>query len=297
VVSPAVVRVEVAGREARWGRGRARVGHGSGVVVDAAAGYVLTNFHVIRGAELAEVTFGDGRAVAGQVIGTDPVSDLALVKVAADGLAAAAFGDSDNLSVGQVVLALGNPDGDRVVITSGIISALGRRLRGPTGRLLEGLIQTDALFNPGMSGGPLVNAAGQVVGINTASLVEAQGINLAIPANHARRLAGELAAAGRVRRAVLGIAGERQRIYEGLVRHYNLVQSHGVLVQAVEPGGPADQAGIQAGDLVVTVGSNGVQGVDDLHRVLSAHNVGDEVQVVLLRDLDRLEVVVRLGPG
>ncbi len=293
-VAPTVVRVQAGRGGPEWHPGRARTNHGSGVIIDAQAGYIATNFHVVRNAKRAYVHLHDGTPVKGEVIGADAEADFAVVRVQADNLAAASWGDSDRLQVGHTVIALGNPDGDRVVATAGIVSALGQSLRGPAGRLLEGLIQTDAIFNPGMSGGPLVNSAGQVVGINTASLVEAQGINLAISSATAQALARDLIAFGEIRRPRLGIAGERQRIYAGLVRHHKLQQTHGVFVHEVQENGPAHRAGISAGDILVSAEDTPVEGLDDLHRVLSSKQAGDTMAVRLLRDLDLLEVTVTL---
>ncbi len=296
-VSPAIVRVEAA-RPHRghrhWGPGRARVGHGSGVVIDADKGHLLTNFHVTRNSDAVTVTFGDGKEVEGDVLGADAVSDLALVKVPTGGLQAAALGDSDALKVGQAVIALGNPAGERVVATAGIVSALGIDLRGPSGRVMTGLIQTDALFNPGMSGGALVNGRGEVIGINTATIMEAQGINLAIGVNTARKIAEQLIAGG-IQRPRLGIAGERARIYEGLIKHHQLEVTHGIAVQGVEENSGAAAGGIQKGDIVVGLDDHTVQGVDDLHRALLNYQVGDEVTVAVIRDLDLLKLKVKLG--
>lgn len=296
-VSPAIVRVEAARRHrghSHWGPGRARVGHGSGVVIDAEKGHILTNFHVTRDSDKVTVTFGDGKEVEADVLGVDDVSDLALVKAPTGSLTAVPLGDSDALKVGQTVIALGNPNGDRVVATAGIVSAIGIELRGPSGRVMGGLIQTDALFNPGMSGGALVNARGQVIGINTASFMEAQGINLAIGISTATKIAGQLIAGG-VKRPRLGVAGERTRIYEGLTKHHKLEVTHGIAVRGVEEGSGAAAAGLQKGDILVGVDDQPVQGVDDLHRVLAAYKVGDEVTVTAIRDLDLLKLKVKLG--
>lgn len=296
-VGPGVVRIQAAShkRHGGWAPGRARTNHGSGFVVDAERGIIVTNFHVVRGSERVMVHTSDGTALKGSVLGADPDADLAAVQVQAEQLTALPWGDSDSLSAGDVVLALGNPDGDSVVITSGIVSALGRQLRGPSGRLMEGLIQTDTIFNPGMSGGPLVNSAGQVVGINTASLVEAQGINLAISSTVARSLVADLVQYGQVRRPLIGIAGERQRLYGGLVRHHGLQQTHGVFIHEVKEGFPASNAGIQRGDILIAADGAVVEGLDDLHRILSAKQQGENLAVRLLRDLDLVEVSLELN--
>lgn len=297
---PAVVRVQAArsGGKRRgkanqeWHPGRARTNHGSGFIIDAEAGHIVTNFHVVRHAGQVAVHKNDGTALQGKVIGSDADTDLAVIKVSAENLTALEWGEA--AAVGGHVLALGNPDGDSVVVTSGIVSALNRKLRGPSGRLLEGLIQTDTLFNPGMSGGPLLNSAGQVVGINTASLVEAQGVNLAINSTQARKLVSDLVQYGEVRRPLLGIAGERQRLYEGLVRHHELKQSHGVYVHEVRKDYPAANAGIQPGDTLIAADDTTIEGLDDLHRLLNGKQTDDTLQIRLLRDLELIEVSMKL---
>lgn len=270
------------------------MGHGSGVVIDAEKGHILTNFHVTRDSDKVNVTLPDGKEVEGEVLGADAVSDLALVKAPGAGLTAATFGNSDALQVGQAVIALGNPDGDRVVATAGIVSAVGMELRGPSGRVMSGLVQTDALFNPGMSGGALVNARGEVIGINTASMLEAQGINLAIGANTARRIAEQLIAGG-IQRPRLGVAGERSRIYAGLIRHHQLEVTHGITVQGVEENSGAAAGGVQVGDIIVGLDEHAIEGVDDLHRALLNYKVGDEVTLTVIRELDLLKLKVKLG--
>jgi S1-C subfamily serine protease len=279
-----------------WPPGRARTNHGSGVIVDAEAGHIVTNYHVVRDADVVHVHLTDGTHLQGEVLGADPATDLAIIHVEADNLTAAEWGDSSQLQLGSAVLALGNPDGDTVVVTSGIVSALNRALRGPAGRLMEGLIQTDTIFNPGMSGGPLVNSAGQIVGINTASLVEAQGINLAISSAAARKLTGDLAAHGSIQRPKLGIAGERQRLYEGLVKHHDLKQTHGVYLHDVQPGSPAGNADLRKGDIIVGADAAVIEGLDDLHRFLMSKSYGDTLTLRLLRELDLLDVTVTLTP-
>ncbi|HLF28491.1 MAG TPA: trypsin-like peptidase domain-containing protein [Anaerolineae bacterium] len=295
-VAPAVVRVEAARQRDRrhWGPGRARVGHGSGIVIDAEKGHVLTNFHVTRDSDKVKVTFSDGKEVDGDVLGTDAVSDLAVVKIPTGGLQATPLGDSDGLKVGQAVIALGNPDGDRVVVTAGIVSALGIELRGPSGRVMSGLIQTDALFNPGMSGGALINARGEVIGVNTASIMEAQGINLAIGSSTAKKIAEQLIAGG-VKRPRLGIAGERTRIYEGLIKHHQLEVTHGITVHGVEDNSGAAAGGIQKGDIVISLDDHPVQGIDDLHRTLAGYKVGDEATITVIRELELLKLKVKLS--
>lgn len=295
-VAPTVVRVQASkGGGRKWTPGRARTNHGSGVLIDTEAGYAITNFHVVRNARQVRIHLHDGTPLKGDVIGADADADLAVIRINGENLAAASWGDSSALRVGSVVLALGNPDGNAVVTTSGIVSARERKLRGPSGRLLEDLIQTDTIFNPGMSGGPLVNSAGQVVGINTASLIEAQGVNLAISSATAQKVAQDLITYGEVKRPRLGIAGERQRLYAGLIRHHKLEQSHGVYVHEVQQDSPASQAGLQAGDILIGADGAVIEGLDDLHRVLTGKAYGDTIQLRLLRDLELLALSATLS--
>ncbi|HLY25516.1 MAG TPA: trypsin-like peptidase domain-containing protein, partial [Aggregatilineales bacterium] len=227
-----VVRVERRGEEGhrhRWRMGRARTNWGSGVIIDADRGLIVTSYHVVSGTQEVEIMFYDGKKVAAKRIGKDPETDLALIKVDPAGLSLKAlkYGDSGALKPGSVVIALGNPDGDRVVATSGIVSVLGQSVRGPHGNLMDGLIQTDAMFNPGMSGGPLVNSAGEIVGLNTASLRDAQGINLAVTSDVIQHVVPDLVEHGIVNRPRLGIAAERRELYEGLAEHLQLQQRYG----------------------------------------------------------------------
>ncbi len=301
-LAPSVVRVERndderhghGGRGRHWHMGRGRVGHGSGVVIDAEKGYIVTSYHVVSGTQDVRVHLSDGRAVDGKRIGKDPENDLALIKIEMSGLQAATFGDSGALRTGASVIAMGNPDGDGIIATSGIISAVNRELRGPSGQLMGGLIQTSALFNPGMSGGPLVNSAGQIVGLNTASVTEAQGINLAVSSATIQRVIPELAQYGVVRRPRLGIAGERQRLYEGLAEHHKLNQTHGVYIHQVIENSPAARAGIAAGDILVMAKDEAIDGIDALNRVLGSSKFGDELKVKVLRKLELVEIAVKL---
>jgi S1-C subfamily serine protease len=298
-VSASVVRVERRGGEhghgRRWHMGRARVGHGSGVIIDAEQGHILTSYHVVSGTQEARVHLADGRAVDARRIGKDPENDLALVKVDPSGLGLRALrlGGADSLMVGSAVLALGNPDGDRVVVTAGIVSALSQSLRGPSGQLMYGLIQTSALFNPGMSGGPLVNSRGEVVGLNTASMVEGKA-DPAISSPTIQKVLPDLIAHGEVRRPKLGLLGERERLYAGLVAHHRLDQTHGVEVLQVTENSPAAKAGIRAGDILIAVDGEAVAGMDALARILMGHRFGDTLSVRLIRDLDVVEVKVKL---
>jgi S1-C subfamily serine protease len=289
-VSPAVVHLRVTGVN---GRGQARGGSGSGVIV-APDGLILTNSHVVHGAKRIEATTPDGQAMAGRVIGDDPDSDLALVRVDSPAtLPSARLGDSKRLRPGQLVIAIGNPLGFECTVTAGVVSAIGRSLRAQSGRLIDDVIQTDAALNPGNSGGPLVTPAGEVIGINTAVILGAQGICFAVASNTAHVVLGHLVRHGRVKRAVLGIAGQRTAIPRRFVRQLALDRDFGVLVIAVDPDGPASRAGIAAGDVIVAVDSAPVTGVDDLLKLLSGERVGRPVSVAFLRrgDLRRLDVM------
>jgi S1-C subfamily serine protease len=286
--SPAVahVRVERAGR-----RGSARGGAGSGFIITP-DGYMVTNSHVASGASMLEVTLPDGRVLPAQMVGDDPDSDLAVIKIGASGLAYARFSDSTRLKVGQIAIALGSPYGFQHTVTAGIVSALGRSMRAQTGRLLDNIIQTDAALNPGNSGGPLVNSAGAVIGVNTAVILPAQGICFAIAANTAERVVVTLIREGRVRRAHLGVGGQDAAIARRIVRHFALTHESGVRISAVEKDSPAAAAGLQVGDLIVAFGEAPVTGVDDLHRLLTSGRIGDGVDVVVLRRDQRLAIRV-----
>jgi len=286
-VGPAVVHLKV---ESPSGRGR---GSGSGVVV-APDGLILTNSHVVHGAGRIEIATQDGQTIAGRVLGDDPDTDLALVRAdAAVTLPAARLGDSQRLRPGQLVVAIGNPLGFECTVTAGVVSALGRSLRSQSGRLIDNLIQTDAALNPGNSGGPLVTPAGEVVGINTAVIFGAQGICFAVASNTARVVLGQLIRHGRVRRAVLGVAGQRTSVPRRLVRRLNLAQEFGVAVLEVVPDGPAARAGLAVGDVVLGLAGRPVTGVDDLLKLLSGDHVGRAVVVSVVRggELRTFEVV------
>ncbi len=281
---PAVVRVGPS-----RGGGRPRHGTGSGVVITP-DGYVLTNHHVVQGTRQVEVGLQDGRMLAALRVGEDPHTDLALLRVPVDGLPAAELGDSARLRVGQLVVAIGNPLGFSTTVTAGVVSALGRTLYSQTGRLIENVIQTDAALNPGNSGGPLVDAWGRVVGINTAVIAGAQGLCFAIPVNTARWVASELLLHGRVRRAYLGVAAEPVVVDRRAAVAHGLESTHAARLVHVEPGAAADRAGLRAGDVVVRAGGRAVHGPEDLQLAVGQHPPGQPLELWVLRGTRLLQV-------
>ncbi len=260
-------------------------------------GFLLTNSHVVHGASRIEVTTPDGRKAPGYLVGEDPHTDLAVVRVHEVGLTAAPLGSSSDLRVGQIAVAIGNPYGFAWTVTAGVVSALGRTLRTATGRLVENVIQTDAALNPGNSGGPLVDSKGEVIGVNTAMILPAQGICFAIGIDTAKVVAGKLMKDGRIRRAHLGLGGQTVPIVRRLVVHHGLVKPNGVLVASLERGGPAERAGIEEGDIVVGFAGEAIAGIDDLHRLLDAERIGVRCEVEFLRGTVRLTRAVLPGDG
>jgi S1-C subfamily serine protease len=291
--APSVVAITVRHREdGPRRRGRAAGGAGSGFVLTP-DGFVLTNSHVVHGAREIEVAASDGSRRAARLVGDDPDTDLAVLRVGGNGLAAVTLGDSRRLRVGQLVVAVGSPYGFECTVTAGVVSALGRSLRSSAGRLIDNVIQTDAALNPGNSGGPLLDAAGCVVGVNTAAILPGQGICFAIPMATAQFVAARLIRDGAIRRARIGIGGQSAKVHRALVRHLALSSDGGVRVLSVEPGGPAERAGLLTGDVVVRFGESRVADVDDLVRVLADAEPGRAAAVVALRltEAITLEVV------
>ena len=288
-VVPAVAHVGI--RRRRGGRGSRSDGAGSGFLITP-DGYLLTNSHVAGGAEEIEVVLADGRHAAAEIVGDDPDSDLALLKVAASDLAWCRLGDSAGVAVGQIAIAVGSPYGFQHTVTAGIVSALGRSMRAQTGRLLDNVLQTDAALNPGNSGGPLVDARGEVIGVNTAVIRPAQGICFAIAASTAERVAVALIRDGRVRRAWLGVGGETVPLLRRFVRHFDLAHETGVRIQTVDGNSPAMAAGVTRGDVIVEVGGASIANVDDLQRALGADAIDRELTLVVLRRDTKLTMAV-----
>jgi S1-C subfamily serine protease len=281
-IGPAVVRLDVKANGQRQ-----RDGTGSGVIV-APDGLVLTNSHVVGGATRVNVTTVDGNNLTARVVGDDPDTDLALVRVDSPvTLPAATLGDSKRLKRGQLVIAIGNPLGFESTVTTGVISALGRSLRAQSGRLIDDVIQTDAALNPGNSGGPLVSSHGEVVGINTAVIMGAQGICFAVASNTANFVLGELVRHSHVRRAYIGIAAQQTAIPRRLRHSAGVTQSSGVVVAGIEPGSPAELAGVELGDIIIALDGIPISGADDLIRILGGDKIDRRVPLESLRRGER----------
>lgn len=297
-VSPSVVYIQVTGvprQSQRRGQGPNEIsGTGSGFVFTP-DGFILTNSHVVHGASKIDVTLMDGRRFQAQLIGDDPDTDLAVIRITAPNLVPAELGDSNSIRVGQLVIAIGNPFGFQYSVTAGVVSALGRSLRAQSGRLMDGVIQTDAALNPGNSGGPLVNSRGEVIGVNTAMILPAQGICFATSIETAKFVAGRLIRDGKISRSYIGLAGQNVPIPRRIVRFYQLPVETGVLVVSFETNGEASaarEAGLLAGDLLVEFDGVPIRGIDDLHRLLTDERIGKRVPVTVIRGVQKLSIEV-----
>ena len=300
-VSPSVVRIDVQGGDEKGQQRPGRrprapnesVGSGSGFVFTP-DGFVLTNSHVVSGAKRITVTMLDGRKLPGHLVGDDPDTDLAVIRLmeAAD-LTPVTFGDSSALRVGQIAVAVGNPFGFDSTVTAGVVSALGRSLRTQAGRLVDDVIQTDAALNPGNSGGPLVDAQGRVIGVNTAMILPAQGICFAIAVNTAVFVVGKLIHEGRIRRSYLGVAGQNVPLHRRVVRFHDLPLESAVFVVSVEPGSPGERAGLRDGDLIVGFDGKPIAGMDDLHRLLTEEQADKESTLIVVRGSERVALPVK----
>ena len=295
-VSPSVVSIEIHGssqgssgtipRQTPGPRGQ-----GSGFIFTP-DGFVLTNSHVVHRAQRIEVALTDGRRFPADLVGEDPDTDLAVVRIAGTQLVAARLGDSQTLRVGQLVIALGNPYGFQCTVTAGVVSALGRSLRSQSGRLIDNLIQTDAALNPGNSGGPLVTSRGEVVGVNTAVILPAQGICFAIAMSTAQFVAGRLIKDGRIRRSYVGVGGQNITLPRRLVRFHNLAVERGVVVVSVEPNSPAQHAGVREGDVIIGYGDHTVASIDDLQRLMTEEQVGSHSTLTFIRRGEKIELTI-----
>ncbi len=293
-VGPSVVHVRIKKKS----RGRQRAtpyeseGSASGAII-APDGYIVTNHHVVEAADALEVSLPDGSTYSAEPIGQDPATDLALLRISGSGLPIALMGDSDNLRVGQLAIAIGNPLGFQSTVTTGVISALGRSLRSRSGRLIENIIQTDAALNPGNSGGPLVDSRGLVIGINTAIIQFAQGICFAVPVNTMRWVVSLLFKEGKVTRGYLGIAGQNVPLPVRIVRYFQLHNDTAVQITDVVPNSPAYSAGLKPGDVIISLNHIPISGIDEIHRNLTKDIIDKQLEIVLLRDwTNRLEMSI-----
>jgi S1-C subfamily serine protease len=284
-VGPSVVNIEVQRRNGE------RMGSGSGFVITP-DGFVLTNSHVVHGAEKIEVVLPDGRRPDAQLVGDDPDTDLAVLRIYAPNLRPVRLGRSRNIQVGQVAIAIGNPYGFQCTVTAGVVSALGRSFRAKTGRLIDDIIQTDAALNPGNSGGPLVNSRGEVIGVNTAVILPAQGICFAIGIDTANYVAGWLIKDGIIRRSYIGVGGQNVPLHRRVVRFHHLPVSSGVLIISVAPGSPAARAGLREGDVVVEFDGQPVPSIDALHKLLSGERIGHPAYLTIARGTEKLTLEV-----
>lgn len=295
-VSPSVVNVDVcqrlSGQRATHPRFSPEVhGNGSGFIFTP-DGFILTNSHVVHHATGIEVTLSDGRHFGADLIGDDPVTDLAVIRVHAPNLLPARLGDSQAIRVGQLVIAIGNPFGFQCTVTSGVVSAVGRSLRSSSSRLIDNVIQTDAALNPGNSGGPLVTSRGEVIGVNTAVILPAQGICFAIAINTAKFVTGRLIRDGKIRRSYIGVGGQNVPLPRRLVRLYSLPVQSGVLVVSIEENSPAQRAGLLEGDVIVGYGGQPIAGIDDLHRLLTEERVGVRAPLTIIRRSDKMAIAI-----
>ena len=294
-VSPSVAFIEVRKALPRGRstveRGREARGSGSGFIFTP-DGFILTNSHVVQGADQITVTLSDGRRFDASLVGHDSGTDVAVIRISAPALVAAPLGDSEKIRVGQLAIAIGNPFGFQYSVTAGVVSALGRSLRSDSGRLIDNVIQTDAALNPGNSGGPLVTSNGDVIGVNTAVILPAQGLCFAVAVNTAKFVAGQLIMHGRIRRAYLGVGGQNVTIPRFVVRAQQLKAETGVLVISVEKQSPAEQAGLKEGDVIVALADSAVRSVDDLHKLLTEARIGSRCELTLLRQSQKISLTV-----
>lgn len=289
---PAVVKVEVEGRAARSRDGDGAQGAASGFLYTP-DGFIITNSHVVHGSSKVSVVLADGERYRASIVGEDPASDIAVLRINGTGLPCLEFGSSARLKVGQVAVAIGNPMGFAWTVTAGVVSALGRSLRTSSGRLIDDVIQTDAALNPGNSGGPLVDSRARVIGVNTAVILPAQGLCLAIAIDTARFIALQLMREGRIRRSLLGFAGQTVPLVRKLAHHHGLTKDRGVLVVTLMPDGPARRAGLREGDLVVGFDGRPIGALDDLHRALTGEMAGKATSVDVLRGTERFTLSIR----
>src|SRR5438046_1986812 len=288
-VAPSVVNIEVQQRSENQRRDIA--GNGSGFVITP-DGFILTNSHVVHAATRIVVNLSGGRDYPAELIGDDPETDLAVIRIDAPQLVHVRLADSESLRVGQLAVAIGNPFGFQASVTAGVISALGRSMYSQSGRLIDNIIQTDAALNPGNSGGPLVNSAGEVIGVNTAMIRPAQGICFAIASNTAKLVAGWLIRDGRIRRSHIGVAGQNVPIHRRIIPFYRLPLETGVLVVSIEKNSPAERAGLREGDLMVAFNGQPIGSVHDLHKILVGEQMCVSASLTVIRHTEKLELSI-----
>lgn len=290
-VGPSVVKIEIE-QKAKRVRGReipGQDGSGSGFIFTP-DGFILTNSHVVHSASKINVVIQNGGRYQADLVGDDPDTDLAVVRINAPEKIAASLGSSNDLKVGQLAIAIGNPYGFQSTVTAGVISALGRSLRGNSGRLIDDVIQTDAALNPGNSGGPLVDSRGSVIGVNTATILPAQGLCFAIAIDTAKFVAGRLIRFGKVRRSYIGLAGQNVPMLRKVVRFYSLPNVNGILVVSMDENSPAKLAGLREGDIIVGFAGERIDGIDELHRLLTEERVGIKQPIAVIRHTEKLEL-------
>jgi len=290
-VSPAVVNIDVRQQVRARGQVQEMPANGSGFIFTP-DGFILTNSHVVHQATRIEATLADGRRFTASLLGDDPDTDLAVLRINGPDLQPAPLGDSHTLRVGQLVIAIGNPYGFQYTVTAGVVSALGRSIRSQTGRLINNVIQTDAALNPGNSGGPLVTSAGEVIGVNTAVIMAAQGLCFAIPVNTAKYVAALLIRDGRVRRSYIGLGGQNVALPRRLVRRLRLPAAGGVLVITLEPQSPAQKAELRQGDVIVAFDGQPIAEIDDLHKLLTDARIGVQSTLTILRGVEKMDLYI-----
>lgn len=291
-VSRSVVKIDV---EQRRGQAAVHAGSGSGFVFTP-DGFIITNNHVVHDAAKIQVKTLDGESFIAHLVGEDPDTDLALIRIDAPHLVAVTLGDSQSIRVGQLAIAIGNPYGFQYTVTAGVVSALGRSLRSQSGRLIEDVIQTDAALNPGNSGGPLVNSRGEVIGVNTATILPAQGLCFAISVNTARFIAGRLIKDRFIRRSYIGLQAQTVPLNRTIAKFYGLENKTGALTLGVEPNSPAARSGLREGDIIVRFAGEDIFGVDGLHKLLNEERAGVQTTMVVLRGKNKLELNVVPSP-
>jgi len=293
LVGPAVVKIELEqkGRKGRRQNSPGVSGSGSGFLFTP-DGFILTNSHVVAGAERITVLVPDGNKYIADLVGDDPDTDLAVIRINSPGTVSTKLGSSSTLKVGQLAIAIGNPLGFQTTVTAGVVSALGRSLRSSSGRLIDDVVQTDASLNPGNSGGPLVNSRGEVIGVNTATILGAQGLCFAIAVDTAKFIAGRLIRDGQIRRSYIGLAGQNIPMRRQIARYYNLPNSHGILVVSMDDDSPAKKAELREGDIIISFAGETVDGIDQLHRLLTDERVGLATPVTIIRGTEKIALDV-----